>query len=61
VAILGAGVTGLVSLKLFLEHPGSFAVTCYEKSDKYGGEWNYTEDITLTETDRPSAIYTYLK
>uniref|UniRef100_A0A0K0FPJ5 Flavin-containing monooxygenase n=1 Tax=Strongyloides venezuelensis TaxID=75913 RepID=A0A0K0FPJ5_STRVS len=39
VCIIGAGVSGLPSIKSCLEE--GFTVICYEKSDDIGGLWNY--------------------
>uniref|UniRef100_A0A7M4EA91 Flavin-containing monooxygenase n=1 Tax=Crocodylus porosus TaxID=8502 RepID=A0A7M4EA91_CROPO len=49
VAIVGAGVTGLTSIKCCLEE--GLEPTCFEKSDDFGGLWRFTEHI---EDGRPS-------
>uniref|UniRef100_A0A0K0EJD7 Flavin-containing monooxygenase n=1 Tax=Strongyloides stercoralis TaxID=6248 RepID=A0A0K0EJD7_STRER len=41
VCVIGAGVSGLPSIKSCLEE--GFSVVCYEKTDKIGGLWNYRE------------------
>ena len=38
VCIIGAGPSGLVAAKTFLQH-GSYAVTVYEAADRVGGMW----------------------
>lgn len=40
VAIVGAGVTGLTSIKCCLEE--GLEPTCFEKSDDFGGLWRFT-------------------
>ncbi|KAF9269770.1 FAD/NAD(P)-binding domain-containing protein [Marasmius fiardii PR-910] len=45
VAIIGAGVGGLVSYREFL-HAG-YAVTLFERDEQAGGVWHYTEEIPL--------------
>lgn len=42
VAVIGAGVSGLTSVKSCLEE--NLDVICYEKSDNYGGLWRYREE-----------------
>ncbi|KAH0618206.1 hypothetical protein JD844_017216 [Phrynosoma platyrhinos] len=41
VAIIGAGVSGLASIKSCLEE--GLEPTCFEKSDDIGGLWRFTE------------------
>ncbi|CEF60893.1 Flavin monooxygenase FMO family and Flavin monooxygenase (FMO) 5 family and Dimethylaniline monooxygenase, N-oxide-forming family and Flavin monooxygenase-like family-containing protein [Strongyloides ratti] len=41
VCVIGAGVSGLPSIKSCLEE--GFSVVCYEKTDELGGLWNYRE------------------
>ncbi|XP_006017803.1 dimethylaniline monooxygenase [N-oxide-forming] 1-like isoform X1 [Alligator sinensis] len=49
VAIVGAGVSGLASIKSCLEE--GLEPTCFEKSDDLGGLWRFTEHI---EDGKPS-------
>ncbi|XP_070549461.1 dimethylaniline monooxygenase [N-oxide-forming] 2-like [Ptychodera flava] len=44
VAIVGAGVAGLVSIKSCLEEAG-LEPTCFERHDKLGGVWNYSPEL----------------
>ncbi|XP_070550067.1 flavin-containing monooxygenase 2-like [Ptychodera flava] len=44
VAIVGAGVAGLVSIKSCLEEDGLEPV-CFERYDKLGGVWNYSPEL----------------
>ncbi|XP_070548156.1 flavin-containing monooxygenase 2-like [Ptychodera flava] len=44
VAIVGAGVAGLVSIKSCLEEDG-LEPTCFERHDKLGGLWNYSPEL----------------
>ncbi|XP_070547899.1 dimethylaniline monooxygenase [N-oxide-forming] 2-like [Ptychodera flava] len=44
VAIVGAGVSGLVSIKSCLEE-GGLEPVCFERHDKLGGVWYYTKDL----------------
>ncbi|CAD6581618.1 MAG: hypothetical protein TREMPRED_003052 [Tremellales sp. Tagirdzhanova-0007] len=46
VAVLGLGVTGLVSVKNLVEI--GFDVTGFERNDYFGGLWQYNEDPTQT-------------
>ncbi|XP_033099830.1 dimethylaniline monooxygenase [N-oxide-forming] 5-like [Anneissia japonica] len=52
VAIIGAGVSGLVSVKSCLEE--EFQPICFEKSSQIGGVWIYSENGTRGEA---SAMY----
>ncbi|NXD82935.1 FMO1 monooxygenase, partial [Halcyon senegalensis] len=49
VAVVGAGVSGLVAIKCCLEE--GLEPTCFEQSQDIGGLWRYTEHI---EAGRPS-------
>uniref|UniRef100_A0A803TCS8 Flavin-containing monooxygenase n=1 Tax=Anolis carolinensis TaxID=28377 RepID=A0A803TCS8_ANOCA len=49
VAIVGAGPSGLASLKCCLDE--GLKPTCFERSDDIGGIWQYTENV---EEGRPS-------
>ncbi|NXX51640.1 FMO1 monooxygenase, partial [Tricholaema leucomelas] len=49
VAVVGAGVSGLVATKCCLDE--GLEPTCFEKSQDIGGLWRFTEDI---EAGRPS-------
>uniref|UniRef100_A0A8C0J1U5 Flavin-containing monooxygenase n=1 Tax=Chelonoidis abingdonii TaxID=106734 RepID=A0A8C0J1U5_CHEAB len=49
VAIIGAGVSGLTSIKCCLDE--GLEPTCFERSDDIGGVWRFTEDV---EDGRPS-------
>ncbi|XP_070548206.1 dimethylaniline monooxygenase [N-oxide-forming] 2-like [Ptychodera flava] len=44
VAIVGGGVSGLVSIKSCLEE-GGLEPVCFERHDKLGGVWYYTKDL----------------
>ncbi|XP_070549418.1 dimethylaniline monooxygenase [N-oxide-forming] 2-like [Ptychodera flava] len=44
VAIVGAGVAGLVSIKSCLEEDW-LEPTCFERHDKFGGVWNYSPEL----------------
>ncbi|XP_033099826.1 dimethylaniline monooxygenase [N-oxide-forming] 5-like [Anneissia japonica] len=52
VAIIGAGVSGLVSIKSCLEE--EFQPICFEKSSQIGGVWIYSDDDTR---GKASAMY----
>nr|XP_034979319.1 dimethylaniline monooxygenase [N-oxide-forming] 1-like isoform X1 [Zootoca vivipara]XP_034979320.1 dimethylaniline monooxygenase [N-oxide-forming] 1-like isoform X1 [Zootoca vivipara] len=43
VAIVGAGVSGLTSIKCCLDE--GLQPTCFERSDDIGGVWRFTEDV----------------
>ncbi|XP_070549419.1 dimethylaniline monooxygenase [N-oxide-forming] 2-like [Ptychodera flava] len=53
VAIVGAGVAGLVSIKSCLEENG-LEPTCFERHDKLGGVWNYSPEL---RPGQGSALY----
>ncbi|XP_070548174.1 flavin-containing monooxygenase 5-like isoform X1 [Ptychodera flava] len=44
VAIVGAGVAGLVSIKSCLEEDG-LEPTCFERHESIGGVWNYSPEL----------------
>jgi len=46
VAIIGAGPSGLTTLKTCLEHGNFRQVVCFEASDHIGGIWNYQNEKT---------------
>lgn len=43
VAVIGAGISGLVTVKALLEE--GLRVACFERSERIGGLWNYDEAI----------------
>lgn len=43
VCVIGAGVSGLCSIKSCLEE--NLDVVCYEKSNDIGGLWNYNRTV----------------
>ncbi|XP_077996955.1 dimethylaniline monooxygenase [N-oxide-forming] 2-like [Glandiceps talaboti] len=47
VAIIGAGVSGLTSIKSCLEE--GLDPVCYERRSKLGGLWNYSDEVNLDE------------
>lgn len=42
VAVIGAGVSGVATLKCVLEV--GLSAVCFEKTDHVGGLWHFTED-----------------
>ncbi|XP_077996716.1 dimethylaniline monooxygenase [N-oxide-forming] 2-like [Glandiceps talaboti] len=52
VAVVGAGVAGLVSIKSCLEE--DLEPVCFERSNKIGGLWNYSDEI---RPDEGAALY----
>ncbi|XP_077995897.1 dimethylaniline monooxygenase [N-oxide-forming] 2-like [Glandiceps talaboti] len=52
VAVIGAGVAGLTSIKSCLED--GLEPVCYERHDRIGGLWNYSDVI---QTDQGAAVY----
>ncbi|XP_068098730.1 dimethylaniline monooxygenase [N-oxide-forming] 2-like [Hyperolius riggenbachi] len=54
VAIIGAGVSGLVAIKSCLEE--NLEPTCFEKSDDIGGLWKFSDDVK----DHKASIYNSL-
>ena len=61
VAVIGAGIAGLTTVKLLIERPEEFQVICYEGQDVVGGEWRYSDDVNFTGGYRPNAIYKSLR
>ncbi|XP_017771386.1 PREDICTED: senecionine N-oxygenase-like [Nicrophorus vespilloides] len=61
IAIVGAGVSGLVSAKYCLAFGHEISV--FEQTTNYGGCWNYTDEIGVDENGLPvhSAMYQNLK
>lgn len=61
IAIIGAGQAGLVAAKYAAEK--GFHCDVFERSDKIGGIWNYTENVGLDENGFPiqSAMYEGLR
>ena len=62
VAIIGAGASGIISAKLFLDK--GFDVTIFEKTDSIAGVWNYTEQGALYKslrTNLPKEIMIFYK
>ncbi|KAG7095274.1 hypothetical protein E1B28_006047 [Marasmius oreades] len=53
VAIIGAGVGGLISYREFLR--AGYEVTLYERDEQPGGVWHYTEEVPLN-APVPNAI-----
>lgn len=42
IAVIGAGASGLTAIKQCVEN--GLSVTCFEKTDYFGGLWRYHED-----------------
>ncbi|KAF2889666.1 hypothetical protein ILUMI_16507 [Ignelater luminosus] len=61
IAIIGAGVTGLISLKYALEQ--GFECDSFEQTGLIGGTWNYTDRVGTDENGLPvhSAMYKGLR
>lgn len=63
VCIIGAGAAGLCALRHFTLAQGqteAFSlVECFEQTNKIGGTWNYTENITTDDNGLPvhSSMY----
>ncbi|KAF5305892.1 hypothetical protein FQR65_LT18648 [Abscondita terminalis] len=51
VAIIGAGVSGILSLKYILE--SGFECDCFEETDTFGGTWVYTPNSNTDEYGLP--------
>ena len=61
VAVIGAGPSGLGTLQVLSQHTDVLDVVCYEKSDRVGGEWNYSQNTEFVEGVRPNAMYDQLR
>ena len=58
-AVIGAGTMGLCVMRHLASDLGAFEPTCFERQDKIGGLWNYSD---VTGTDKygfpvPYALY----
>lgn len=48
--IIGAGCAGLCALRHFTTRPDRFGpIVCFEKNDRLGGTWNYTEEVGVDQ------------
>lgn len=65
VAVIGAGVCGIASLRRLSEKPELFEPTAFEQSPRYGGNWVYTDAPVEREQsqgyDVHSSIYKNLR
>ncbi|XP_072037202.1 uncharacterized protein [Amphiura filiformis] len=63
VAVIGAGAAGLCAARYLSAKPDSFEPTVFEKSDRIGGTWVYTEETGKDQYGLPihSSMYTNLK
>ncbi|XP_058809726.1 uncharacterized protein LOC131674927 [Phymastichus coffea] len=63
VCIIGAGVSGLATVKRFSEHTDEFKPIVFEKQSDVGGLWSYTESTTVDEHGLPvhSSVYKNLR
>lgn len=63
VCIIGAGATGLTSLKQFTDNLDDFEPVAFEKNSDVGGLWIYTDSTTVDEHGLPvhSSMYKYLR
>jgi len=57
VGIIGAGVTGLVTAKTFLEE--GYQVTVFEKQKGLGGVWEKSRTYPELATQTPGNIYSF--
>ncbi|XP_058808102.1 flavin-containing monooxygenase 5-like isoform X2 [Phymastichus coffea] len=63
VCIIGAGMSGLVSVKRLAEHSDEFEPIAFERNSDVGGFWIYTESTTVDEHGSPvhSSAYKNLR
>ena len=63
VAVIGAGAAGLCAAHYMSAEPDVFEITVYEKADRVGGTWVYTEEIGTDRYGLPihSSMYPSLK
>lgn len=63
VCIVGAGMSGLVSVKYLRDYPNEFETIVFEKNSNVGGLWIYTNSTTVDEHGLPitSGIYKNLR
>lgn len=47
--MIGAGLTGLISVKQLSLYPDEFVPVVFEKQSDVGGLWIYTESTTVDE------------
>ena len=55
VAVIGAGASGLTSIKCCLDE--GLEPVCYEKSDSIAGIWNYTDEPKPMQ----ATVYRYVR
>ncbi|XP_016843082.1 flavin-containing monooxygenase FMO GS-OX-like 2 [Nasonia vitripennis] len=63
VCVVGAGATGLASIKQFADSSDEFDVVAFERNSEVGGLWIYSESVDLDEHNLPvhSSMYKYLR
>nr|XP_054752099.1 uncharacterized protein LOC129257731 [Lytechinus pictus] len=63
IAVIGAGAAGLCAARHLTTKPAQFDVVVFEKADRVGGTWVYTESVGLDEHGLPihSSMYKSLK
>lgn len=59
VCIIGAGMSGLASIKLLSDHPQDFEIISFDKNSDVGGLWIYTNSTDVDEHGLPvhSSLY----
>jgi len=53
VAVIGAGQSGMSSLKHLLDHKDRFTMVAFERAAEIGGQWLYTERTGTDEYGLP--------
>lgn len=63
VAIIGAGVAGLVVARHVVSRPETYSLSMFEQTDQIGGTWVYTDETELDKNGLPvhSSMYRNLR
>ena len=59
VAVIGAGLTGISTLRRLSENK-NFQLTCFEKNYELGGLWLYTDQTVEDDCGRAQYILLYI-
>ena len=63
VCVVGAGLSGLITLRYLLDKAEYFDITAYEQAGDIGGTWVYTDRVGTDEKGMPllSSMYRDLR
>ena len=61
VCVIGAGPSGLAALRHLAKDRDTFMPTAFEKGDRVGGTWIYTDTTDLDEDGMCNTLYKNLR